>query len=245
MPASGPRSRGARRRPPPCQGCQPWPRASATSGLVLANQRLGSITGRGTSGRGRPASGRRASAGGAAGPRARLRRAVRPADRPTRAGVRASTPSSCPHSITPAEARARRPRALVLSGGPASVYAEGAPKVDPGLFELGVPTLGICYGMQLMAQDLGGTVERTGVSEFGKTDVRADAGESELFAGLAARAGGLDEPPRLGDGSARGRACDGQVAVGSDRGLRGLRSGGSTASSSIPRSSTPRTAPIC
>ncbi len=89
-----------------------------------------------------------------------------------------------PHSITPAEARARRPRALVLSGGPASVYAEGAPKVDPGLFELGVPTLGICYGMQLMAQDLGGTVERTGVSEFGKTDVRADAGESELFAGL-------------------------------------------------------------
>jgi GMP synthase (glutamine-hydrolysing) len=90
-----------------------------------------------------------------------------------------------PHSITAGEARARNPRALVLSGGPASVYAEGAPQVDSGLFELGVPTLGICYGMQLMAQDLGGTVERTGVSEFGKTEVRADAaGESELFAGL-------------------------------------------------------------
>jgi GMP synthase (glutamine-hydrolysing) len=88
-----------------------------------------------------------------------------------------------PHSISAAEARARNPRALVLSGGPASVYAAGAPRVDPGLFSLGVPTLGICYGMQLMAQELGGAVERTGVSEFGKTEVRAEA-ESELFAGL-------------------------------------------------------------
>jgi GMP synthase (glutamine-hydrolysing) len=87
------------------------------------------------------------------------------------------------HSISAAEARARRPRALVLSGGPASVYAAGAPKVDPELFSLGAPTLGICYGMQLMAQELGGSVERTGVSEFGKTDVRVD-GESALFAGL-------------------------------------------------------------
>jgi GMP synthase (glutamine-hydrolysing) len=88
-----------------------------------------------------------------------------------------------PHSISAAEARARNPRALVLSGGPASVYAAGAPRVDPALFSLGVPTLGICYGMQLMAQELGGAVERTGVSEFGKTEVRAEA-ESELFAGL-------------------------------------------------------------
>ena len=52
------------------------------------------------------------------------------------------------------------------------MYAAAAPKVDPELFELGVPTLGICYGMQLMAQELGGRVERTGVSEFGKTDVQ-------------------------------------------------------------------------
>jgi len=89
-----------------------------------------------------------------------------------------------PHSISAAEARARRPRALILSGGPASVYAPGAPRVDPGLFSLGVPTLGICYGMQLMAQELGGAVERTGVSEFGKTGVRALDGDSELFAGL-------------------------------------------------------------
>ena len=88
-----------------------------------------------------------------------------------------------PHSISAAEARARNPRAFVLSGGPASVYAEGAPRVDAKLFALGVPTLGICYGMQLMAQDLGGSVERTGVSEFGKTELTAEA-ESELFAGL-------------------------------------------------------------
>jgi GMP synthase (glutamine-hydrolysing) len=75
--------------------------------------------------------------------------------------------------------RARNPYALVLSGGPASVYADGAPRVDQGLFELGIPTLGICYGMQLMAQDLGGRVDRTGVSEFGKTELRAQ--ESRLF----------------------------------------------------------------
>jgi GMP synthase (glutamine-hydrolysing) len=89
-----------------------------------------------------------------------------------------------PHRISAAQVRARNPYALVLSGGPASVYAEGAPRVDPELFGLGIPTLGICYGMQLMAQELGGRVDRTGVSEFGKTDLRAE--ESELFADLPA-----------------------------------------------------------
>jgi GMP synthase (glutamine-hydrolysing) len=87
-----------------------------------------------------------------------------------------------PHSITPEALRAKNPLALVLSGGPASVYAEGAPKVDPAVFDLGIPTLGICYGMQLMAQALGGRVERTGVSEFGKTDLTAERGE--LFTNL-------------------------------------------------------------
>ena len=86
------------------------------------------------------------------------------------------------HETPAAELSARNPVALVLSGGPASVYAEGAPRVDPELFELGVPTLGICYGMQLMARDLGGKVERTGVSEFGKTALRA--GQGALFEGL-------------------------------------------------------------
>jgi GMP synthase (glutamine-hydrolysing) len=81
------------------------------------------------------------------------------------------------HGVSPEEIRRRNPWAIVLSGGPASVYAENAPRVDPGIFELGVPTLGICYGMQLMAQELGGRVERTGASEFGKTELRAEEGE--------------------------------------------------------------------
>ena len=86
------------------------------------------------------------------------------------------------HGVTPEQVRARNPHALILSGGPASVYADGAPQVDPGLFELGIPTLGICYGAQLMALELGGKVERTNVSEFGKTGLTAV--ESHLFAGL-------------------------------------------------------------
>ena len=86
------------------------------------------------------------------------------------------------HRVTADQVRARNPHALILSGGPASVYADGAPRIDPGLFDLGIPTLGICYGAQLMALDLGGKVERTGVSEFGKTAMTAV--ESQLFAGL-------------------------------------------------------------
>ncbi len=76
------------------------------------------------------------------------------------------------HGTSAAALRARNPAALILSGGPASVYSEGAPRVDPEIFRLGVPVLGICYGMQLMAQELGGTVERTGASEFGKAALR-------------------------------------------------------------------------
>jgi GMP synthase (glutamine-hydrolysing) len=89
------------------------------------------------------------------------------------------------HRISAAEVGVRRPLALILSGGPASVYADAAPHVDPGLFELDVPVLGICYGMQLMALELDGAVERTNVSEFGRTELEADP-ESTLFAGLPA-----------------------------------------------------------
>ncbi len=91
-----------------------------------------------------------------------------------------------PMSIAPEEIVRRRARALVLSGGPSSVFAEGAPSVDPAVLELGVPVLGICYGMQLMARDLDGAVERTGRSEFGRTELEA-ATDSRLFDGLAAR----------------------------------------------------------
>ncbi len=87
------------------------------------------------------------------------------------------------HNVSASEVGQREPTALILSGGPASVYAADAPQVDPALFELDVPTLGICYGAQLMAKELGGAVERTDVSEFGKTALRVDGGE--LFAGLA------------------------------------------------------------
>ena len=61
-----------------------------------------------------------------------------------------------PHTASVEEIKARNPRAVVLSGGPASVYADGAPQLDPGLFDLDVPVFGICYGFQAMAQALGG-----------------------------------------------------------------------------------------
>ncbi|MGH9304846.1 MAG: glutamine-hydrolyzing GMP synthase [Acidimicrobiales bacterium] len=65
----------------------------------------------------------------------------------------------------------RRPAAIILSGGPASVYADGAPRVDRALFEAGVPLLGVCYGFQLMAEALGGAVKRTERAEFGRTEI--------------------------------------------------------------------------
>ena len=83
------------------------------------------------------------------------------------------------HRLSAKEVARRNPAAILLSGGPASVYSEGAPDVDPAIFELGIPTLGICYGMQLMARDLGGAVERTDASEFGKAELAAE--ESHLF----------------------------------------------------------------
>ena len=87
-----------------------------------------------------------------------------------------------PHTLTVAEIKERDPQAIVLSGGPASVYAEGAPTLDPALFDLGVPVFGICYGFQAMAQALGGTVERTGTSEYGRTDLNVLGGQ--LHSGL-------------------------------------------------------------
>ncbi len=87
------------------------------------------------------------------------------------------------HTIGPDEIRARNPLALILSGGPASVYAEGAPQMDVRNLDLRIPTLGICYGMQLMAQQLGGAVESNDVSEYGKAE--AELGESLLFHDIA------------------------------------------------------------
>src|SRR5580765_3037753 len=74
-----------------------------------------------------------------------------------------------PHTITADEIRERAPKAVILSGGPSSVYAEGAPQVPAGFFETGVPTFGICYGHQAMAKALDGVVAQTGTAEFGRT----------------------------------------------------------------------------
>jgi len=75
-----------------------------------------------------------------------------------------------PHTVTAAEVSAKDPVGLILSGGPSSVYEEGAPSLDPGVLELGIPTLGICYGFQVMARQLGGEVAHTGLREYGATD---------------------------------------------------------------------------
>ena len=77
-----------------------------------------------------------------------------------------------PHTATVEDIKAKDPQAIVLSGGPASVYADGAPQLDPALFDLGVPVFGICYGFQAMAQALGGTVAHTGTSEYGRTELK-------------------------------------------------------------------------
>jgi GMP synthase (glutamine-hydrolysing) len=83
-----------------------------------------------------------------------------------------------PHSMAVASMLARDPAAIILSGGPSSVYEPGAPQVDPALFEAGVPVLGICYGFQAMAQVLGGEVARTGLREYGGTRVVGNADEN-------------------------------------------------------------------
>jgi GMP synthase (glutamine-hydrolysing) len=90
-----------------------------------------------------------------------------------------------PHHVGAEEVARRRPKGLILSGGPASVYAEGAPKLDPLLLELGIPILGICYGMQLLALRLGGRVEGAEVGEFGRSQLTVND-PGRLLAGLPA-----------------------------------------------------------
>src|ERR1700692_980942 len=85
--------------------------------------------------------------------------------------------------IAPGEVTAHRPSGIILSGGPKSVYAEHAPQIDPAIYDLGIPILGICYGAQLLTQQLGGEVARTGSGEYGRTVLRA-ALPSILFADL-------------------------------------------------------------
>ncbi|MEE1803970.1 glutamine-hydrolyzing GMP synthase [Streptomyces sp. NPDC101062] len=91
-----------------------------------------------------------------------------------------------PSTMPVAEMLARNPKAIILSGGPSSVYAENAPSVDRALFEAGVPVFGMCYGFQLMATTLGGTVDNTGAREYGRTALSVSRTDSTLFAGTPA-----------------------------------------------------------
>lgn len=88
-----------------------------------------------------------------------------------------------PHTLSVDELLARRPGAIILSGGPSSVYAPDAPGLDPAILQAGVPVFGMCYGFQAMAQALGGTVEKTGLAEYGSTPATISDTNSTLFAG--------------------------------------------------------------
>ena len=90
-----------------------------------------------------------------------------------------------PHDVSAGEVRRRRPKGVILSGGPASVYEPGAPPLDPELLDLGVPVLGICYGMQLLSRELGGRVERAEVGEFGRSQLTVHK-PGQLLAGTPA-----------------------------------------------------------
>ena len=88
-----------------------------------------------------------------------------------------------PHTHTLEQLLEREPLAIVLSGGPSSVYAEGAPALDPALLDAGIPVFGMCYGFQAMVQASGGTVARTGMGEYGATRLIDLATDSTLFSG--------------------------------------------------------------
>src|SRR5260370_32462829 len=87
------------------------------------------------------------------------------------------------HDLAAERVAELKPRGLIFSGGPASVYVPNAPRCDPKLFELGVPILGICYGMQLACQNLGGSVQPARSREFGRAQCRVQEADG-LFAGV-------------------------------------------------------------
>ena len=85
-----------------------------------------------------------------------------------------------PHNISAAEVAQKNPAAIILSGGPSSVYEENSPRLDAKILELGIPVLGICYGFQVLAQSLGGRVDKTGKREYGATDLKLSSGGTLL-----------------------------------------------------------------
>ena len=145
-----------------------------------------------------------------------------------------------PHHVGIDEVRKRRPKGLILSGGPASVYAPGAPRLDPALLELGIPVLGICYGMQALVLTLGGRVEGAEVGEFGRSTLTV-SDHGRLLAGTPAeqqcwmshRDTVFEAPPGF---TPLASSTESPVAAVEDS------SAASTGSSSTPRSSTRPTA---
>lgn len=117
-----------------------------------------------------------------------------------------------PHSITAADVAAKNPKAIILSGGPKSVHVEGAPSLDPAIYDLGIPMLGICYGAQLIAQQLGGEVGRGMRGEYGRATVeRTDGGTSSLMTAELPE----HQPVWMSHFDAVIRVPDGFVATGS------------------------------
>ncbi|RFA19387.1 GMP synthase (glutamine-hydrolyzing) [Subtercola boreus] len=115
-----------------------------------------------------------------------------------------------PHSITAAEVAAKSPVGIVLSGGPSSVYEEGAPGLDPAIFDLGVPVLGICYGFQVMAQALGGEVAHSGLREYGATDMQITGDGGVLLDGQP-----VDQTVWMSHGDQVSKAPEGFTVVAS------------------------------
>ncbi len=115
-----------------------------------------------------------------------------------------------PSTMPVADMLAKNPAAIILSGGPSSVYAEDAPRLDRSLFEAGVPVFGMCYGFQLMAQILGGTVDNTGAREYGRTPLTVSRPGSTLFEGTPA-----EQPVWMSHGDACSAAPEGFTVTAS------------------------------
>ncbi|CAM5256251.1 Carbamoyl-phosphate synthase small chain [Streptomyces badius] len=115
-----------------------------------------------------------------------------------------------PSTMPVAEMLAKNPRAIILSGGPSSVYAEGAPSLDRSLFKAGVPVFGMCYGFQLMATTLGGTVDDNGAREYGRTPLHVTKAGSTLFEGTP-----TEQPVWMSHGDACSAAPEGFTVTAS------------------------------
>ena len=166
-----------------------------------------------------------------------------PSSSPGGCARRTSTPRSCPTRSPRPRSASAGPQALILSGGPKSVHVEGAPRLDPEIYELGIPILGICYGAQLIPQQLGGEVARGGKGEYGRTALTVTGdGASGLLADQPA-----EQTVWMSHFDGIARVPEGFVATATSdrrarRGARVARAGASGASSTTPRCRTRRTA---